>query len=142
MHVNRSGRLWIGRVVAALALAGLAVYLASVGVSRASVLASIFGVLIAAVALVAPYLLPPRSSSSGTPPRQSVINSAIGGHVAQVRHTGNVRVRRPTGTSPPPATAPTGDSAANGVGAQLVDGSWTVGNVVQADTVDGEVVVE
>ena len=55
---RRSGWIWGGRITAVAVLAGLAVYLASVGLDKADKLASVLGLLVAVAALVAPYLLP------------------------------------------------------------------------------------
>jgi hypothetical protein len=65
---RRSRRLvLIGRVVAAIVLAGLAVYLVRAGLDKADKLASSIGLLVAALALVAPYLVP--ASSDQPAPR-------------------------------------------------------------------------
>ena len=55
---RRSGWIWGGRIAAVVILAGLAAYLASVGLDKADKLASVLGLLVAVAALVAPYLLP------------------------------------------------------------------------------------
>jgi hypothetical protein len=52
--------IWAGRVVAALAVIGLARYLDPVGLDRADKLASALGALLVLAAFLAPYLLPPR----------------------------------------------------------------------------------
>ena len=67
---RRSGWIWGGRIAAVVVLTGLAVYLASVGLDKADKLASVLGLLVAVVALVAPYLLP--SADGGHPEPASV----------------------------------------------------------------------
>lgn len=51
--------VWGGRVIALLALIGLAIYLWQVGLDRADRLASSIGLVVAVAALLAPYVVPP-----------------------------------------------------------------------------------
>lgn len=59
MPRRTAGWIWTGRVLAALIVAGLAVYLVSVGLEKADKIASMIGALAAVSALLAPYLLRP-----------------------------------------------------------------------------------
>lgn len=60
MVVARSTRwVWVGRGVFGATVAGLAVYLVVVGLDEADKLGSSIGGVVAVVALLAPYLLPP-----------------------------------------------------------------------------------
>jgi hypothetical protein len=68
---SRSAWIWGGRIVALVAVALLAAYLWHVGLAKASGLASVLTLLVALVALVAPYLLPPAASRSDSPPVES-----------------------------------------------------------------------
>lgn len=68
MRIPRRTRAWIvtSWVVALLVLGGLASYMASVGLDRASKIGSAGGLLVALLAIVVPYLLPSASSSTST----------------------------------------------------------------------------
>lgn len=68
MMTGRSSWIWGGRIVAVIAVALLTVYLWHVGLSKANALAGVLSLLVAVVALVAPYLLRPGSSHSDSPP--------------------------------------------------------------------------
>jgi hypothetical protein len=56
--------VWTGRVVALAIIAALSIYLISVGLDRADKIASGLGVIVAILALFAPYLLPPKPSDN------------------------------------------------------------------------------
>lgn len=65
----RRSRTWllVGRVIAVLAVAGLAGYLYTVGLNEADKLGSVIGAVVALAALTLPYLLPsPRPQQPGT----------------------------------------------------------------------------
>jgi hypothetical protein len=82
---RRSRWKWTGRVVAVVAIAGLATYLSSVGLDKVSKITSILGLLVAIAALVAPYLMPP--SADGDSPHgasQRVANTVVHGNLTQV----------------------------------------------------------
>jgi hypothetical protein len=64
MSSRASVGIWAGRVVAVLAVLGLSIYLYVVGLDRADKVSSGIGVVIALVALVIPYLLPPADAPS------------------------------------------------------------------------------
>jgi hypothetical protein len=144
MRRRRARRVWGGRIAAAVVLAGLAVYLFAVGLDRADKLAGVLGVLVAAVALVAPYVLPSSDHSSSSPSsapesKQSVANTTVGGHLVQVRDVHDIRVRD-SGRASPPLNGP----AENGprpdmADGQYVNGVWVGGNLTQIDGVDGDV---
>jgi len=76
--------VWIrvGRVVAALVLVGLGVYLFHVGPDAADKLGSSIGLLVALAALLTPYLIPAPSSS--------IVSVA---DVTRVEETGNATAR-------------------------------------------------
>ncbi|MEU4567546.1 hypothetical protein [Micromonospora sp. NPDC023956] len=62
--------MWVGRGAAGLAVSGLVVHFWSVGLDRADKLGSAAGGVVAALALLAPYLLPssPRAAVEAAPP--------------------------------------------------------------------------
>jgi hypothetical protein len=139
---HHSGYIWGGRVLAALVVAGLGIYLSTVGLDKADKLASVLGLLVAAVALVAPYLLPSsdrRSSESG--PVQSVANTVVGGHLTQMRDAKGVQVQGSV-TALPPQTAPPGVVPPPDLrGGQYVNGVWVGGNLTQSSGTDGDMSV-
>jgi hypothetical protein len=140
MRRRRAGWIWGGRAVAVVVVAGLAVYLYTVGLDRADKLASVVGLLVAVAALVAPYVLPTSdhsSSKSGSP--QTVANAVVGGHLTQVRDAQGIQVQG-SGTALPPQTAPAVDGSVPDIsGGQYVNGVWVGGNVTQIDGADGDV---
>jgi hypothetical protein len=139
---RRSAWLWVGRVVAVLVLAGLAVYLSKVGLDKADKLGSVLSLLVAVVAVVAPYLLP-SPQGGGSRSTQSVVNAVVGGHLTQVRDAHGVQVRAAAAT-PPPATAhpaPAVGLAPDIPGGQYVNEVWVSGNLTQVDGADGDVTV-
>jgi hypothetical protein len=118
MPHRRPGWIWLGRAVAAAAIAGLATYLLTAGPARASVLAAVLGVCLAAAALAAPYLLPPGRRRQSRGPSQSVTGSVVLGDLSQLQ----------AGRQSDPS-APQG---------QRVSDTWVGGNVVQADDAPGD----
>src|SRR5271166_4365759 len=139
---RRSGWIWGGRIAAVVVMAGLAVYLASVGLDKAGKLAGVLGLLVAAAALVAPYLLP--SSDGGHPgpePVQQVANTIVGGHLTQARDAKDVRVQGPVTAKPPHALPSGGDPAPEGQSGQYVNGVWVGGHLTQVDGVDGDITI-
>ena len=107
---RRSGWIWGGRIAAVVILAGLAVYLASVGLDKADKLASVLGLLVAMAALVAPYLLPSSDGGHSEPgPVQQVANTVVGGHLTQARDAKDVRVQGSVTAGPPQTPPPGGD---------------------------------
>jgi hypothetical protein len=134
MRRHRSRWIWGGRVVAVVVVAGLGVYLSTVGLDKADKLAGVLGLLVAVAALVTPYLLPSSDrSSSGPGSVQSVANTVVGGHLTQMRDAGGVRAKGPA--TAPPGAAPPPDSR----GGQYVDGVWVSGNLTQIDGSEGDV---
>jgi hypothetical protein len=122
----------------------LVAYLASVGLEKADKLAGVLGLLVAVVALVAPYLLPsPDKSPVDQPSVQSVTSTVVGGGLRQVRGGHDVTVRRsaPQGSlsTPPPLGA---EPSGNRGGGQYVDGVWVGGDVTQVDGADGDVTID
>ena len=141
---RRSGWIWGGRVAAVMMVAGLVAYLGFVGLDKADKLASVLGLLVAVAALVAPYLLPSSDRSSpGSGSTQSVANTAVGGHLTQVRDARGVRVRvQGPATAGPPQAAPPGAGPVPQVqGCQYVNGVWVGGNVTQIDGADGDLTI-
>jgi hypothetical protein len=138
--LDRPGRrlcwVWSGRVISALILAGLAVYLWRQGLDRADKISSAFGLLVALAALVVPYLLPRNKRASKI---QSVKNSSVRGSVSQVRDVQGVDVAPAAGrAAPPPVTAATGSQLPKEEG-QYIDGVWVGGHVTQVDGSEGGV---
>jgi hypothetical protein len=138
--MRRRGWIWGGRTAAVVVVAGIAVYLSSVGLDKADKLASVLGMLVAVAALVAPYLLPsPDRDHSGPGARQQVANTVVGGHLTQVRDANGVQVR---GAATPgvPSARPTGaDPGTEGKGGQYVNGVWIGGHLTQVDGADGDI---
>lgn len=144
--------MWSCRVIALALIIGLTTYLARVGLARADELASVLGLLVAVLALVAPYLLssgqdssgdaaPSRASAGSAAPEppvgpvQSVEGSVVGGDLVQ-----SVDV---TGRSMPDAgnTASSEDDApaASPPAGQYVSGVWVGGNLTQINGGKGDV---
>ena len=93
---RHSGWIWGGRITAVVVLAGLSVYLASVGLDKADKLASVLSLLVAMAALIAPYLLPPSDEGRAEPKTvQQVANTVVSGHLTQVQDANGVRVKGP-----------------------------------------------
>jgi hypothetical protein len=137
---RRSSWVWGGRIAAAVALAGLAGYLASVGFDKADKLASVLDLLVAAAALVLPYLLPPSDGNhSERGPVQQVAKTVVNGHLTQARDVKGVRVQGQMKSGPPAAPPLGGDSLAEGQSGQHVNGVWVGGNLTQVDGVDGDI---
>jgi hypothetical protein len=137
---RRSGWIWGGRVVAVFVVAGMGVYFSTVGLDKADKLASVLGLLVAAAALVAPYLLPSSDrSSSESESVQSVANTVVGGHLTQMRDAEGVKVQGSV-TASPPQTAPPGAVPPPDLqGGQYVNGVWVGGNLTQIDGAEGDV---
>jgi len=138
---RRSGWIWGGRIAAVVVLTGLAVYLASVGLDKADKLASVLSLLVAAAALVAPYLLPSDGGHPEPGPVQQVTNTVVGGHLTQARDAKHVRVQGPVPAGPPQAPSPGRDPAPKGQTGQYVNGVWVGGNLTQVDGVDGDITI-
>ena len=137
---SRSGWIWGGRIAALVVLAGLAVYLASVGLDKADKLASILGLLVALATLVAPYLLPSSDESRSKPgSSQQVANAVVGGHLTQIRDAkGGVYVKGSVRARPTTKLPHDGDAAPEGQRGQYVNGVWVGGNLTQIDGVNGD----
>jgi hypothetical protein len=109
MPPRRRLLIWMGRAVFAGIIAGLVIYLVSVGLDKADKIASSVGVVIALLALGAPYLLrtqePPKvpeppvdrvehsgdATATGGGRANSGIERADVGGPAQVTRSGNAR---------------------------------------------------
>jgi hypothetical protein len=129
-------------------MAGLGGYLSTVGLDKADKLAGVLSLLVAVVALVAPYLvLSDQPSSEPSPVQvvplgstQSVVRSLVGGHLTQARDVGGIRVPgEATSATPPTAESPAAGLAPDASGGQYVNGVWVGGNLTQVDGVDGDV---
>ena len=142
---RHSGWIWGGRITAVVVLAGLSVYLASVGLDKADKLASVLSLLVAVVALVAPYLLPPPDEGRAEPKTvQQVTNTVVSGHLTQVQDADGVGVKGPVPARPPQAPPPGGEPepAPEGQIGQYVNGVWVGGNLSQVDGADGDITIE
>lgn len=140
--MRRSGWIWGGRIGAVVILAGLAVYLASVGLDKADKLASVLSLLVAVAALVAPYLLPSSDGDRSKPePPQQVANTVVGGHLTQARDAKGVQVQGSVKAGPAQASPPGGDPVPEGQSGQYVNGVWVGGNLTQVDGADGDVTI-
>lgn len=99
MPRRRNVWVWVGRIIAALCVAGLGGYLYWVGLDKADKLGSVIACLIAVAALVAPYALPPPSKLSDTPPQPASpgpVTMAAGQSAAV---TGDVHVQAEGGSA-------------------------------------------
>ncbi len=142
MRRLRSGWIWGGRAAAAVVVAGLVAYLASVGLDKADKLASVLGLLVAVAALLVPYLLPSSDGDhSGSGSAQQVANTVVGGHLTQARDAKGVRVQDPVTSGPPQAPPPGPDPGPEGHGGQYVSGVWVGGNLTQVDGADGDITI-
>jgi hypothetical protein len=146
MH-GRSGWIWGGRIIAVVAVVGLAIYLLAVGLDKADKLAGALSLLVAVAALVAPYLLPTGQPSSAAPPvrapasgsTQSVINTMVGGNLTQARDVDGTRVPGAATPATAPGTAPATGPVPDPPGGQYVNGVWVGGSLTQIDGADGDV---
>jgi len=139
---RRSAWIWGGRIGAVVVLAGLAAYLASVGLDKADKLASVLGLLVAVAALVAPYLLPSSDGDRSDPgSAQHVANTVVGGHLTQVRDAKGVRVQGTVTSGPLQAPLPGAAPVPESQGGQYVNGVWVGGNLTQVDGADGDVTI-
>jgi hypothetical protein len=145
---HRSGWVRGGHAIAVLAVSGLAAYLWAVGLSRADAVAGVVSLLVAIIALVAPYLLPPggRNAESGSLPHQRqsaqrVTDSVVAGHLTQARDVGGARLPETGTTAAPPATIPSTAAAPVARGDQYVNGVWVGGNLTQIDGTDGNITI-
>ncbi len=138
--MRRSRWIWGGRIAAVTLVAGLAAYLASVGLDKADKLASVLGLLVALAALAAPYLLPP---SDGDRPRpvQRVTNTVVGGHLTQARDARGVRVRSAAASALQQVPQPLPDPAPEGSGGQYVNGVWIGGDLTQVYGADDNITI-
>jgi hypothetical protein len=84
---RRRRAIWAGRVAAALIVAGLVVYLLSVGLDAADKIGSAVSVVVAVVAFLAPYLMaaPGPSEPDANPARgvTLIADSVIGLQIVQ-----------------------------------------------------------
>jgi hypothetical protein len=146
MH-RRSGWIWGGRIIAVVAVVGLAIYLLAVGLDKADKLAGALSLVVAVAALVAPYLLPSGQPSSAAPPgqaaasgpRQSVTDTVVGGNLTQAQDVGGIRVPGAATPATRPGTAPAAGPVPGAPGGQYVKGVWVGGNLTQIDGADGDV---
>lgn len=139
---RRAGWIWVGRIAAVVVLAGLAAYLAAVGLDKADKLASILSLLVAVAALVAPYLLPSSDGDRSKPELpQQVANAVVGGHLTQVRDAKAVHVRGSVKPGPAQAHPAGGEPVLEGESGQYVNGVWVGGNLTQVEGADGDVTI-
>jgi hypothetical protein len=152
MRRHNSGWIWAGRGIAVLIVAGLAIYLSQAGLDSADKLASVLGCLVAVIALLAPYLLPPPESPTDAPsisteaakPTQLVRDAAVGGNLTQVRNmTGHLRIQGASASAASPIIPPPARPVPNHEepGGQSADGVWVGGNLSQIDGADGDATI-
>ena len=142
--------LWAGRAIAGVILVGLAVYLKRAGFDRADKIASALSLLVAVLALVLPYLLPPKpppADDDAAPGMQGVSNVTTGGRLAQIRNVrGNVRTGAALGRrrhrAQPPAPLPSATPPCSAGRRQTVEGAVVGDDLMQIDGVDGDVSLE
>ena len=155
---RRSAWIWCGRIAAAVVIVGLVAYLTSVGLDKASEIAGVLVLLVALVALLAPYLFPPGgngakqahvsevdpSAQRASGHVQRIENAWVGGNLTQARYTGPPRAVRPSTAERGPAgtgsakgaaadTSPAAGPPPTGRGGQYIGGVWVSGDVSQID---------
>lgn len=89
--------IWAGRIVALCCIAALVAYLGMVGLDKADRLGSAGGFVVALLALVAPYVLPPPSGSSTDSPdptERPALNPRI-----DLRHAQGVQINESGGNT-------------------------------------------
>jgi hypothetical protein len=145
MTRHRSFWILIGRIVAVVVLAGVIGYLYIVGLERADKLASVLSLVVAAAALLAPYLLP-LGPQSPTPPRtpamenrQSVGNSVVMGSLTQAKKVANLRASAAPAPANSEAAAPAAVPLPDNASGQYVNGVWVGGHLTQIDGAKGDV---
>lgn len=141
MH-RSSAWIWAGRIAAVLLLAGLAAYLASVGLGKADKLASVLGLVVAVAALLAPYLLPTSDSSPNSGPVQSVVNTVVGGNLTQTQEAKSGQAPEAKPSSVPPAEPPALAPEQGPPSGQYVNGVWVGGSLTQVNDAVGDVTPE
>jgi hypothetical protein len=137
--------VWISRIIAISVIVGLAIYLIFVGLNAADKLGSAIGAVVALVALLAPYVLPPRGAGAAISPAQHVSDAVIGGRLTQIgsvkgklqigpRRTGQTASQVASASLPSAATTqtPTSDG-------QHITNVRVGDDVTQAGRVDGDV---
>ncbi len=140
MRRRRSGWIWSGRIAAVAVTVGLVAYLSSAGLDKADKLAGVLGMLVAAAALIVPYLMP---SSTGDQPKpgagQRVANTVVGGHLTQVRDSKGVRIQESATAASPPTAKSNPGHVPEGQTGQYINDVWVGGNLTQIDGADGDV---
>lgn len=137
--MRRTGWIRGGRIAAAVVLAGLAAYLAYVGLDKANQLASVLSLLVAVAALVAPYLLPPSADREPeSRAAQLITNATVGGHLIQVRDAKGVRLHGSVAAGPPPPASPAAGPVPESQEGQYINGVWVRGNLTQIDGADAD----
>jgi hypothetical protein len=112
---RRSQRwIWGGRAVFGAVVAGLAVYLTVVGLDEADKIASGIGVIVALLALGAPYLLPPPQTGGASMPDPDRVEDS---GAAKATRGGQANTGADvTGDSGPAQVTRSGDATADGSG--------------------------
>ena len=82
---RRPPLVWAGRIMAGLIVVGLTIYLVSVGLDQADKIGSSLGVVLAAAALLLPYVVPPAQPTPGEieMPNKNESETATGASVEQ-----------------------------------------------------------
>jgi hypothetical protein len=139
-------KTWCGAAAAAVALIGLAVYFALVGLSKANELASVISALVAVAGLGVSVWGIVGARNASAPGGQVVQDSRISGGVHRVGPVaGNARIGvgpRPSGSadaqSPKAALMTAPPTTAFSPGSQSVTGSDVTGGVHEIDSVCGD----
>jgi hypothetical protein len=138
--VRRSGVIWVGRAFAGAVLVGLAIYFFHVGLDKADKLASVLGLFVALLALTVPYLIGRRASATapiatGTAagPRQSVVNTTIGGNLTQVIGISNKVTAHAASCAEPADDTSVTDAGRWGSRGRYVNGLWVAGSPDELD---------
>jgi hypothetical protein len=147
--VRRLFWLWGGRIVAVGVVIALAVYLYRSGLDKADKIGSSLAVVIALVALIGPYVIPPRKTDEGsTMPdhderrEQSIRNASVDGSLTQADEIGGqlkIVGSKAAAADPEPPPAASGDESS---ARQSVDGVRVDGHMTQVRSVHGDVTVE
>lgn len=121
MPGTRRQRIWAGRALCLLLLAGLATYMIAVGLDRADKLGSAIAAVLSLAALLAPYAIPaPQPPPSPRPDVHAGGAAAVAiGEINHGRVTTDVSGQVPAPQPPPPG----GGVSATGPGSVAIGGT-------------------
>jgi hypothetical protein len=134
--------IWVGRGVAAAIIGGLAVHLYRVGLETADKLGSSIGLLVAATALVAPYLLPPSRFAprpTSVVSEQIVEDATVVGDLVQHQRIPGQGGAAPSASSGSRSEPSRADDGPPGGGTQSVTHVWVGGSLRQVQGTDRDV---